>query len=345
MELWEIIQKHYPEECWLRVSGQQSEEVVDDSQPVRLLSQPGELRREYEEERSKVEAERQAIQEEANKASEEYIRRLLAEEEEEEKRQAEKKLREMEEQLKSDEALARRLSLIISNICEESVSAFCSDSKKSNPVTTESQRKRKSKQKNTGDIQKYLSPNSQLESASQSEVVEEDRETSRSKETDSSDQEKPTWQDTEIEEDVPAHSPQICLEVQKRDAEASVESPRPQLCASGGEWYLVGKVKTKQSSHERESCVISHEEPKAGVSSSGEAAVKPYGETENGCTVSDVTQTLKNNTVVTENGESHLLTNKDISRAKNRNMSEAVSNPCCSTKRRKMVLKASSDQE
>ena len=70
----------------------------------------------------------------------------------------------------------------------------------------------------------------------------------------------------------------------------------------------------------KESCVISHEEPKAGVSSSGEAAVKPYGETESGCTVSDVTQTLKNNTVVTENGESHLLTNKDISRAENRNL-------------------------
>ncbi|KAB0342855.1 hypothetical protein FD754_019781 [Muntiacus muntjak] len=283
-----IIQKHYPEESRLRVSEQQSEEIVDDSQPVHLLSQPGELRREYEEERSKVEAERQAIQEEENKASEEYIRRLLAEEEER-KRDRQKK------------ALARRLSLIISNVCEESVSAFCSDSKKSNPVTTESQRKRKSKQKNTGDIQKYLSPNSQLESASQSEVIEEDRKTSRSKETDSSDRKNPTWQDTEIEEDVPALSPQICLEVQKQDAEASVESPRPH-------------------SHERESCVISHEEPKAGVSSSGEAAVKPYGETESGCTVSDVTQTLKNNTVVTENGESHLLTNKDISRAKNRNL-------------------------
>lgn len=161
--------------------------------------------------------------------------------------------------------------------------------KTSNPVTTESQRKRKSKQKSTGDIQKNLSLNSQLESASQPEVVEEDRETSRSEETDSSDREKPTWQDTEIEEDVPALSPQICLEVQKRDAEASVESPRPQLCASGGEWYLEGKVKTKQSSHERESCVISHEEPKAGISSSGEAAFKSFGKTESGCTVSDMT--------------------------------------------------------
>lgn len=102
-------------------------------------------------------------------------------------------------------------------------------------------------------------------------------------------------------------------------------------------------MKTKQISHERELCVISHEEPKAGVSSSGETAVKPYGETESGCTVSDVTQTLKNNTAVTENEESHLLTNKDISTAKNQeSLSEAVSNPCCFTKRRKMFPKSSS---
>ena len=119
MELWEIIQKHYPEECKLRVSGQQSEETVNDCQPVHLLSQPGELRREYEKERRKMEAEWGANQEEENKAGEEYIQRLLAEEEEEEKRQAEKSHREMGEQLKSNKTLARRLSLNISNICEE----------------------------------------------------------------------------------------------------------------------------------------------------------------------------------------------------------------------------------
>ena len=61
----------------------------------------------------KVEAERRANEEEENKASEEYIQRLLAEEEEEEKRQAENRQREMEEQLKSDEELARKLSLQI----------------------------------------------------------------------------------------------------------------------------------------------------------------------------------------------------------------------------------------
>ncbi|KAB0372189.1 hypothetical protein FD755_015981 [Muntiacus reevesi] len=276
-----------------------------------LLSSPGELRRDYEEERSKVEAEQQANQEKENKASEEYIQILLAEEEEEERRQTEKRHTEREVQQKSDEVLARRLNLNISNFCEESVSASPSDSKKSDPENNQ-----------------YLSLNSQLGSASQFEAVEEDTKTSMSKEN------------TEIEEGMPALSPQMCLEVQKQGAESSVDSPRPELYASGREWCLEGKVKIKQSSHEKGLCVISQEEPKARVPSFGEAAVKPYGETENGCTVSEMTQTLKNNPAVTENEESHLLTNKDITKIENQeSLSEAVSDPCCSTKEEKCSLK------
>uniref|UniRef100_A0A2K6ENJ6 RING-type E3 ubiquitin transferase n=1 Tax=Propithecus coquereli TaxID=379532 RepID=A0A2K6ENJ6_PROCO len=125
MDLWKTIQKHYPKECKLRGSGQASEEMVDDHPPVRLLSKPGELRREYEEEVSKVGAERRASEEEENKASEEYIQRLLAEEEEEEKRQSEKRRREMEEQLKSDEELARKLSANIVSFRRELLSTIC----------------------------------------------------------------------------------------------------------------------------------------------------------------------------------------------------------------------------
>ena len=338
MELWEIIQKHYPEESRLRVSGQQSEEIIDDYLPVHLLSQPGELRREYEKQRSKEEAERWAIQEGENKASEDYIQRLLAEEEEEEKWQAEKRQREMEEELKREEALARRLSLNISNVCEERVSALLSYSKKSNPVTPKSRRKRKSKRKNTGDIQKYLSPSSQLESASQSEVVEEDRKPPGPRKLTAVMGRTLHGKTQKLRKICQHFLLKYALKFKSKMQKLHCSHwSRPQLCASGGEWKLEGKVKTKQ---------ISHEEPKAGVSSSGETAVKPYGETESGCTVSDVTQTLKNNTVVTENEESHLLTNKDISRAKNQeSLSEAVSNPCYSTKRRKMFLKVSSDQE
>uniref|UniRef100_A0A673TMH0 RING-type E3 ubiquitin transferase n=1 Tax=Suricata suricatta TaxID=37032 RepID=A0A673TMH0_SURSU len=139
MELWETIQKHYPKECKLRLSGLESEENVDDCQPVRLLSKPGGLRREYEEEISKVEAERRASEEEESKASEAYIQTLLAEEEEEEKQQAEKRQREMEEQLKSDEERARKLS--INNFCNGNVLASPLNSIQSDTVTTKSQKK------------------------------------------------------------------------------------------------------------------------------------------------------------------------------------------------------------
>ena len=133
MELWKIIQKHYPKEGKLRASGQESEEIVDDYQPACLLSKPGELRREYEEELNKVEAEWGANEEEEDKASEEYIQRFLAEEKEEEKKkkwQAENRQRELEEQLKSDEGLARKLSLHINNFCEGNVLASPLNSKK-----------------------------------------------------------------------------------------------------------------------------------------------------------------------------------------------------------------------
>ncbi|XP_025731852.1 E3 ubiquitin-protein ligase RNF168 isoform X1 [Callorhinus ursinus] len=345
MELWELIQKHYPKECKLRVSGQESEEIVDDYQPVRLLSRPGELRREYEEEISKVEAERRASEEEENKASEEYIQRLLAEEEEEEKQQAEKRRREMEEQLKSDEELARKLSININNFCDGSVLASPLNSRKSDTVTTKSQKKSKNKQTNTGDIHKYLSPKSQFGSASQYEIVQERRKDSTSKETDSSVVKSPTWQDTEIEEDMPTLSQQICMEIQEQ-GEKSLESPMPQLCANGSEWCLEGKVRVRPTNHDKELSVLNHEGPEGRVPCSGEAAVKPYGKTESGCTISGMTQIIGSNTVETENEESCLSISKDISKRKNpESLSEVVRDPCVSAKRRKMFPEASSDQE
>nr|XP_024096965.2 E3 ubiquitin-protein ligase RNF168 [Pongo abelii] len=346
MELWKIIQKHYPRECKLRASGQESEEVADDYQPVRLLSKPGELRREYEEEISKVEAERRASEEEENKASEEYIQRLLAEEEEEEKRQAEKRRRAMEEQLKSDEELARKLSIDINNFCEGSISASPLNSRKSDPVTPKSEKKSKNKQRNTGDIQKYLTPKSQFGSASHSEAVQEVRKNSVSKDFDSSDRKSPTGQDTEIE-DMPTLSPQISLGIGEQGADSSIESPMPWLCACGAEWYHEGNVKTRPSHRGKELCVLSHERPKTRVPYSKETAVMPCGRTESGCApTSGVTQTNGNNTGETENEESCLLISKDISKRKNQESSfEAVKDPCFSAKRRKMSPESSPDQE
>ncbi|XP_054336469.1 E3 ubiquitin-protein ligase RNF168 [Pongo pygmaeus] len=346
VELWKIIQKHYPRECKLRASGQESEEVADDYQPVRLLSKPGELRREYEEEISKVEAERRASEEEENKASEEYIQRLLAEEEEEEKRQAEKRRRAMEEQLKSDEELARKLSIDINNFCEGSISASPLNSRKSDPVTPKSEKKSKNKQRNTGDIQKYLTPKSQFGSASHSEAVQEVRKNSVSKDFDSSDRKSPTGQDTEIE-DMPTLSPQISLGIGEQGADSSIESPMPWLCACGAEWYHEGNVKTRPSHRGKELCVLSHERPKTRVPYSKETAVMPCARTESGCApTSGVTQTNGNNTGETENEESCLLISKDISKRKNQESSfEAVKDPCFSAKRRKMSPESSPDQE
>uniref|UniRef100_A0A8C9KJ48 RING-type E3 ubiquitin transferase n=1 Tax=Panthera tigris altaica TaxID=74533 RepID=A0A8C9KJ48_PANTA len=45
-ELWQIIQKHYPEECRLRMSGQKSEEMVDE---FNFLSSRGNRNQRYRE--------------------------------------------------------------------------------------------------------------------------------------------------------------------------------------------------------------------------------------------------------------------------------------------------------
>nr|XP_008007849.1 E3 ubiquitin-protein ligase RNF168 [Chlorocebus sabaeus] len=346
VDLWKVIQKHYPRECKLRASGQEAEEVADDCQPVRLLSKPGELRREYEEEISKVEAERRASEEEENRASEEYIHRLLAEEEEEEKRQAEKRRRAMEEQLRSDEELARKLSIDINNFCEGSISASPLNSRKSDPVTPKSEKKSKNKQRNTGNIQKYLAPKSPFGSASHSEAVQEVRKNSVSKDIDSSDMKSPTGQDTEME-DMPTLSPQIPLGTGEQGADSSAESPMPWLYSCGAEWYHEGNVKTRAGNHDKEFCVLSHEGPKTRVPDPKEAAVTPCGRTESGCAPpSGVTQTNGDNTGEAENEELGLLISKDISKRKNQESSfEAVEDPYFPAKRRKTSPECSPDQE
>ncbi|XP_041528704.1 E3 ubiquitin-protein ligase RNF168 isoform X2 [Microtus oregoni] len=311
-DLWEIIQKHYAKECKLRVSGQESKEIVDDCQPVRLLSKPGELRREYEEEISKVEAERQASKEEENKASEEYIQKLLAEEEEEEKRQTERRRSEMEEQLKGDEELARRLSISINNNYKKDILTSPSSSRKSDAVTNKSQKKNTNKQKNFGDIQKYLSPKLKSESAA---VHEEDK----------------------------SCMSKVYLETQEQGLGSLVESSVPWMCARDVEQCLEGAAETL-STNPDDICVVNHEETKAKVSCSNEATVKPCGKVENECSVSGMTQLADGNRVP-ESRVYHLVVGKEISEGENQeSVFEAVIDPCFAAKRRKVFLK-SSDQE
>ncbi|NXU86753.1 RN168 ligase, partial [Xiphorhynchus elegans] len=157
-ELWEKIQKNYPEECERRINGQDLEEEICVPKPQHQLSKPGELRQEYEAEISKVEAERRAHEQEENKASEEYIQRLLAEEEEEH-RLAEQRRRDMEEQLRQDEELAWQLSNSLNEDSEGHVLSSLSPAHGLSPQASPAHLgKAKNRPNSSGDIQKYLSP-------------------------------------------------------------------------------------------------------------------------------------------------------------------------------------------
>ncbi|NXJ27869.1 RN168 ligase, partial [Dicrurus megarhynchus] len=208
-ELWEKIQKNYPEECERRINGQDLDEEICVPKPQHQLSKPGELRQEYEAEISKVEAERRAHEQEENKASEEYIQRLLAEEEEEH-RLAEERWKEMEKQLKQDEELAWQLSNSLNEDSEGHVlgspSPAHSLSLQTSPLNSG---KAKNKPSNSGDIQKYLSPKNygMLGSASFSSTGGEGRSNSESAETNSNEGSSSALQDEQ--EEMPTLSPQL----------------------------------------------------------------------------------------------------------------------------------------
>ncbi|KFW07030.1 E3 ubiquitin-protein ligase RNF168, partial [Eurypyga helias] len=209
-ELWEKIQKYYPKECERRINGQDLEEDICVPHPQHQLSKPGELRQEYEAEISKVEAERRAHEQEENKASEEYIQRLLAEEEEEH-RLAEERRREMEKQLKQDEELAWQLSNSLNDDSKGHVLSSPSPAGSLSPETSPVNLcKVKHKLSNSGDIQKYLSPKLHHTpgSAAFSRTTERGRRKSGSVVTrilfESSSS---AWQDEQ--EDMPTLSPQL----------------------------------------------------------------------------------------------------------------------------------------
>ncbi|XP_009087570.1 E3 ubiquitin-protein ligase RNF168 [Serinus canaria] len=208
-ELWEKIQKNYPEECERRMNGQDLDEEICVPKPQHQLSKPGELRQEYEAEISKVEAERRAHEQEENKASEEYIQRLLAEEEEEH-RLAEERRKEMEKQLKQDEELAWQLSNSLNEDPEGHVpgspSPAHSLSLQTSPLNLS---KAKNKPSNSGDIQKYLSPKNcgMLGSASFSSTTGRGGSNSVSGETNSNEGSSSAVQDEQ--EEMPTLSPQL----------------------------------------------------------------------------------------------------------------------------------------
>ncbi|XP_030072424.1 E3 ubiquitin-protein ligase RNF168 isoform X1 [Microcaecilia unicolor] len=129
--------------------------------PVPHLSKPGELREEYEAEVNKLRAERQAQEEEQRRASEEYILKLLAEEAEEQKK-VEEQQRDLKEQLRRDEELARLLCTDL-NVHNE-VSELSTPrrlpllSRKAATSASKSCKSTKNKQSHPGGIQRYLFP-------------------------------------------------------------------------------------------------------------------------------------------------------------------------------------------
>ncbi|NXA52365.1 RN168 ligase, partial [Nothocercus julius] len=232
-DLWEKIQKKYPQECERRINGQDLEDEICVSQPQHQLSKPGELRQEYEAEISKVEAERRAHEQEENKASEEYIQKLLAEEEEEQ-RLAEERRKELEKQLKQDEELAWQLSNSLNEDPRgsgpSSPSPACTFSSETSQVNT---CKMKNKSSSSGDIQKYLSSKSHptLGSASCSRVTEKSRADSCSLESNSSESSASVWQDEQ--EEMPTLSPQLTNVTKDRSGNDSfLESCMSYLSAS-----------------------------------------------------------------------------------------------------------------
>ncbi|XP_043853551.1 E3 ubiquitin-protein ligase RNF168 isoform X2 [Dromiciops gliroides] len=345
MELWNKIQKNYPEKCKQRTTEDSLEDDVDAYKPHHLLSQPGELRREYEEEISKVEAERRAYEEEESKASEEYIQKLLAEEEEEQRR-AEERQREMEEQLKRDEELAREISINLNKLSERSIFSSPSSAKQSSPVTSKSQ---KNKLSIVGSIQKYLSPKSQFASLQtfQPELEAGDNRNSVSKDI-SSNVKSPLWQ--EDDEDMPTLSPQEFLESQSRVAKGSItDSPMPHLNAFSVEEECLEKETKSQMSNPNE---ITHghfytnHEVQTRFLCSAEAVAKSPGKPENGYTIFNSTEITRNSIVDTENEGRNLLIDKEIPKRKDQEFpSGTVSDSSSSAKRRKLCTETSSEQE
>ncbi|NXN00722.1 RN168 ligase, partial [Sylvia borin] len=207
-ELWEKIQKNYPEECERRINGQDLDEEICVPKPQHQLCKPGELRQEYEAEISKVEAERRAHEQEENKASEEYIQRLLAEEEEEH-RLAEERRREVEKQLKQDEELAWQLSNSLNEDPEGHVPGGLSPAHSLSLQTSPlNPGKAKNKPSNSGDIQKYLSPkNCGMLGSASSSTTGRGKSNSTSAETNSNEGNSSALQDEQ--EEMPTLSPQL----------------------------------------------------------------------------------------------------------------------------------------
>ncbi|KAM5221400.1 E3 ubiquitin-protein ligase RNF168-like [Ctenodactylus gundi] len=274
VELWGLIQKHYPNECRLRALGLELEITHDF---VRELSKPGELRAEYEQEMGKMEAERQAQREEEDRASERYIRTLLAEEEEREKRQAGDRRggtepRKTGEQAGAQDAHGPR---------DRSASASPRTAGKPDPSAIQSHKKCKSKRRHLEQTQ-APTPHVQSGSAPQPEGAWEIQGNHTSRRVTVGVQSS-TQQDTGTESR-PPDSPRNGPDIQEQGKKASVKPPRPQVQAYGATGCLNGRGKTGDF------YVVLHRLDLGRPDSLREAALKSCRKTERRSAIPGVTQ-------------------------------------------------------
>ncbi|XP_051874816.1 E3 ubiquitin-protein ligase rnf168 [Pristis pectinata] len=152
-ELEQRIRQQFPRDGVLEPA------EVDRFCPPPQLCKPGELRQEYEEQISKLKEERRAREEEEHKASEDFIQKLLAEEQQ---MYVEQKKKEMDEQLKRDEQLAKMLSEEVNWIHRTSSESLggCSKSisSKLNSSITKGTKLTARSPNNMENIERYLSP-------------------------------------------------------------------------------------------------------------------------------------------------------------------------------------------
>ncbi|XP_041037839.1 E3 ubiquitin-protein ligase rnf168-like isoform X1 [Carcharodon carcharias] len=186
-ELQEQIRQQFPQ---LR-SEEPSDGEVDRLHSRPQLSKPGEVRQEYEEQISKLKAERHAREEEELRASENLIQKILAEEKEQ-LIYKEQQRKEVDEQLKRDEKLAKMLSEEANSVSKTfpenlnirprrtASKSNCSSVSRGIKLTTHSP-------SHTGDIQKYLSPTSRKYQVVETPRQRSDASATNSKSTDADD--------------------------------------------------------------------------------------------------------------------------------------------------------------
>ncbi|XP_036353815.2 E3 ubiquitin-protein ligase RNF168-like [Ochotona princeps] len=326
VELWELIQKHYPTKCRLRILGEEYEDTLDESQPAHLgVSEPGELQRDREEEKYETGAECQVPTEAQSKASKEHSVKLSAEEEQ---RQAGKHQCELKKRLKI-QALGRKLSVNVKDVCGRDSVPLPSQSTKPEPMATESPRKNKAKKRNISKIHTCLSSTSQFGSTSQAVSVQKVRRKSKVKKTAQTNKNAPLWQGTDTKEDKPILPAPVTPEIPEQAATSSTDpsmlSYHPHNTESGFE----GRMKTRSQNPDRDQL---------------QAKVPSFREQV--ASVSDLSQTTGNNTVETEKTEPARTARKAVAKRKNQESSfRDVNDPCFSSKRRELSPSSSSDTE